>query len=115
MFTSINIIFFFFNDTATTEIYTLSLHDALPISIQQQFEESGFPTTYTHFTDMGYQLDHLSVYDWIERYVEGGHDAPLGHLLNTACTGFYGLGTKEQSSLNLVYMFASQASEKRTP
>src|SRR5256885_8836505 len=27
----INSIFFFFNDTATTEIYTLSLHDALPI------------------------------------------------------------------------------------
>src|SRR6266542_6527916 len=26
--------FFFFNDTATTEIYTLSLHDALPISRQ---------------------------------------------------------------------------------
>src|SRR2546421_8178663 len=26
-----NLIFFFFNDTATTEIYTLSLHDALPI------------------------------------------------------------------------------------
>src|SRR5579872_7628124 len=25
-------VFFFFNDTATTEIYTLSLHDALPIS-----------------------------------------------------------------------------------
>src|SRR5436309_14304137 len=29
--------FFFFNDTATTEIYTLSLHDALPIS-----QRSGF-------------------------------------------------------------------------
>src|SRR5258708_39315018 len=27
------ILFFFFNDTATTEIYTLSLHDALPISL----------------------------------------------------------------------------------
>ena len=27
---------FFFNDTATTEIYTLSLHDALPISAQPQ-------------------------------------------------------------------------------
>src|SRR2546427_2505022 len=26
--------FFFFNDTATTEIYTLSLHDALPISFE---------------------------------------------------------------------------------
>src|SRR6478736_9917839 len=34
MFTmlTINFIYFFFNDTATTEIYTLSLHDALPIS-----------------------------------------------------------------------------------
>ncbi len=29
------ILFFFFNDTATTEIYTLSLHDALPISIPE--------------------------------------------------------------------------------
>src|SRR5256885_2138485 len=28
----LNLFFFFFNDTATTEIYTLSLHDALPIS-----------------------------------------------------------------------------------
>src|SRR5438034_10832974 len=29
---------FFFNDTATTEIYTLSLHDALPISVKNLFE-----------------------------------------------------------------------------
>src|SRR3712207_9576028 len=28
--------FFFFNDTATTEIYTLSLHDALPIFYQKR-------------------------------------------------------------------------------
>src|SRR3712207_7804397 len=33
---------FFFNDTATTEIYTLSLHDALPISSSP---ESGSPIT----------------------------------------------------------------------
>src|SRR5437762_12815521 len=30
------VLFFFFNDTATTEIYTLSLHDALPILLQHQ-------------------------------------------------------------------------------
>src|SRR2546430_15298625 len=29
-------IFFFFNDTATTEIYTLSLHDALPIFVRDK-------------------------------------------------------------------------------
>src|SRR5256885_13314480 len=32
MFMTYLFFFFFFNDTATTEIYTLSLHDALPIS-----------------------------------------------------------------------------------
>src|SRR5258708_31601198 len=32
--------FFFFNDTATTEIYTLSLHDALPISTPSQPKNS---------------------------------------------------------------------------
>src|SRR2546430_8379240 len=34
------VIFFFFNDTATTEIYTLSLHDALPISRRRISAES---------------------------------------------------------------------------
>src|SRR2546428_13190461 len=36
--------FFFFNDTATTEIYTLSLHDALPIYSQEDDAPSGSMT-----------------------------------------------------------------------
>src|SRR5712691_9517645 len=35
--------FFFFNDTATTEIYTLSLHDALPISRSRLSNAPGKP------------------------------------------------------------------------
>src|SRR2546429_6508955 len=35
--------FFFFNDTATTEIYTLSLHDALPISEACRSAPIAFP------------------------------------------------------------------------
>src|SRR5690242_21388964 len=35
---------FFFNDAATTEIYTLSLHDALPISIARAYEIFAAPT-----------------------------------------------------------------------
>src|SRR2546422_2097812 len=35
--------FFFFNDTATTEIYTLSLHDALPISSHGSATSRGSP------------------------------------------------------------------------
>src|SRR5258707_15822649 len=34
--------FFFFNDTATTEIYTLSLHDALPISHLGDYRDHHF-------------------------------------------------------------------------
>src|SRR5260221_5233197 len=37
--------FFFFNDTATTEIYTLSLHDALPICFLVMVTEPGAEST----------------------------------------------------------------------
>src|SRR2546422_9559979 len=37
--------FFFFNDTATTEIYTLSLHDALPISSDSRSSISSASTS----------------------------------------------------------------------
>src|SRR2546426_10012512 len=39
-------LFFFFNDTATTEIYTLSLHDALPISARQREEDPSIGKEY---------------------------------------------------------------------
>src|SRR2546421_1513195 len=50
--------FFFFNDTATTEIYTLSLHDALPISLNANgcipITHPGLlPPAGYHITDMG--------------------------------------------------------------
>src|SRR4030081_4004605 len=54
--------FFFFNDTATTEIYTLSLHDALPISDRTLFFDflpldlgtiSGFTTKFQLYTVPG--------------------------------------------------------------
>ena len=44
----VDFIFFFFNDTATTEIYTLSLHDALPIS------GYGFPIHLHDYADENY-------------------------------------------------------------
>src|SRR5258707_3055269 len=81
---------------------------ALAPLLQQQLQEAGFPTTHARFTETGFRLDHLSVYDWIEQYVEGGHNVPVGHLLDNACTGYFGLDTGEQSSLNLVYMFGSR-------
>src|SRR2546430_9780430 len=41
MTANIQYLFFFFNDTATTEIYTLSLHDALPIYLDRKHAAIG--------------------------------------------------------------------------
>src|SRR3712207_8286769 len=45
--------FFFFNDTATTEIYTLSLHDALPILGSRGFRIDGSENTQMLGTAIG--------------------------------------------------------------
>jgi len=86
------------------------IRDFQPLAplLRQQLQEAGFPTTHDSFTQAGFELDHLSAYEWIERHVAGGHAAPVGRYLDSACTGFYGLDTDEQSSLNLVYLCGSR-------
>src|SRR2546429_7316796 len=50
-------LFFFFNDTATTEIYTLSLHDALPIYPGVRTGPAGAGGMYTYgLTDIEQQM-----------------------------------------------------------
>src|SRR5260221_10968087 len=46
-------VFFFFNDTATTEIYTLSLHDALPISRHRAVRQRGRIAKAVHMVQAG--------------------------------------------------------------
>lgn len=88
---------------------------ALAPLIQQQFLEAGFPTTYTHHTEAGRTLDHMSAHQWIERHVSGGGASPLGRYLTAACTGLYGLDTEQQSALNLIYLFGSREANAPRP
>ena len=67
-----------------------------------------FPTTFDDFTAAGAALDAMSVYDWIESRVPGGHGSPLGMLLDTAYAIEYGADTTKQASLNLIYLLAFQ-------
>src|SRR5256885_3820967 len=53
--------FFFFNDTATTEIYTLSLHDALPIYPARSFEDQGLEARRDWCTEL--ETQHLGAHD----------------------------------------------------
>lgn len=88
---------------------------ALVPRLQQQMQEAGFPTTHAHFSQEGFRLDQMSAHEWIEQYVKGGHNAPVGRLLDAACTGFYGLDTGEQSALNLVYLFGERGPLRNSP
>ncbi|MET0168159.1 MAG: NAD(P)/FAD-dependent oxidoreductase [Vicinamibacterales bacterium] len=72
-----------------------------------------FPTTFDNFTAEGAALDAISVYDWIESRVPGGHGSPLGMLLDTAYAIEYGADTRDQASLNLIYLLAFQPKPSR--
>ncbi|GCE15856.1 flavin monoamine oxidase family protein [Tengunoibacter tsumagoiensis] len=78
--------------------------------LKDQTQAAPFPTLYNSYTSTGYQLDHLSLYDWIEQYVAGGHQSNMGQLLDVAYNIEYGRETKEQSALNLVYLLSYQVS-----
>lgn len=70
-----------------------------------------FPTTFDSFTAAGASLDHMSVYDYIESRVPGGHASPLGQLLEQAYAIEYAADTRVQASLNLLYLLAFQPDE----
>ena len=77
-----------------------AIHQAL----QKDVSAAGYPTTYKTSTSAGIALDNMSVYDWIESRVPGGHGAPFGRLLDVAYNEEYGAETPDQSALNLVYL-----------
>src|SRR5256885_6521853 len=53
--------FFFFNDTATTEIYTLSLHDALPISLEAIHIQLGIALGHSGSVDRAIQEERMAI------------------------------------------------------
>ena len=77
-------------------------------AVKKDLTSAPFPTLYNTFTQAGFDLDHLSLHDWIETRVPGGHGSPMGQLLDVAYNIEYGNVTQEQSSLNLVYLLGFQ-------
>src|SRR5262249_21530057 len=73
-----------------------------------QVKDAGYPTTFNSFNATGAMLDTMSTFDWIEAFVPGGHDSPMGQLLDVAYNIEYGAETTDQSSLNLVYLLGFQ-------
>src|SRR6266511_314897 len=79
-------LFFFFNDTATTEIYTLSLHDALPIWFRAKYGANGVNAFLSYITDEKHRLawpSPLFAPRWYSRKFGVTHTSenPLLHFL----------------------------------
>jgi monoamine oxidase len=96
--------------------YTADQADAdfVPVraAAKDDLTAAGYPTLWNSFKPAGVALDHLSVYEWIETRVPGGHGSAFGRLLDVAYNEEYGAETTEQASLNLVYLLAYQPGPK---
>ncbi len=67
---------------------------------------ASYPTLYNLYTPRGWELDHMSITDWIKAYVPGGLKSRLGQLLDVAYNIEYGGESSVQSSLNMLYLLA---------
>src|SRR5256886_16129121 len=85
--TSSVFIFFFFNDTATTEIYTLSLHDALPISRHWQNAVPGASTVGINVNLSAKQLADASLVDDVRAVLQETGLAPAALGLEVTESG----------------------------
>jgi monoamine oxidase len=90
--------------------YSQAVADFAPVykTLQGQIEDAGYPTLYNHYNQAGYDLDQASNYQWIEKYVPGGHSSGMGALIDSAYLTEFGLDSAAQSSLNIVYLLGSQ-------
>jgi monoamine oxidase len=83
--------------------------------VHKDVSAASYPTLFDNYTQRGFELDHLSITDYINAYVPAsskgydvgpGMQSKLGQLLDVAYTIEYGGESSIQSSLNLLYLLA---------
>src|SRR2546430_2674849 len=99
--------FFFFNDTATTEIYTLSLHDALPISLGQRPSVAVYGGDYPT-PDGTCVRDYVHVADLADAHV-----GALRFLEERGASDRFNLGTGRGASVKNVLEAARRVTGRR--
>jgi monoamine oxidase len=74
--------------------------------LHKDVSAASYPTLFDNYTQRGWELDHMSITDYIKRYVPGGMRSKLGQLLDVAYNIEYGGECSVQSSLNMLYLLA---------
>ena len=73
--------------------------------LHKDLSAASYPTLWNSYTQRGWELDHMSIIDWLDESVpNGGSQSSLGHLLDIAYNIEYGAESSVQSALNLVYL-----------
>ncbi len=72
--------------------------------LHRDLSDASYPTLYNNYTQRGWELDHMSIIDWISENVPGGVQSRLGQLLDVAYNIEYGAESDRQSALNLLYL-----------
>jgi monoamine oxidase len=87
-----------------------AIEDFKPVyqAVKQDLNAAGYPTLYSNATRAAEVLDQMSLFEWIDQRVPGGHDSAMGQLLDIAYSLEYGGESTEQSSLNLIYLLGYQ-------
>jgi monoamine oxidase len=66
---------------------------------------AGYPTLWNSYTQRGWELDHMSIIQWLDESIpNGGSKSNLGRVLDVAYNIEYGAESSAQSSLNLLYL-----------
>ena len=99
---------YFFSDSYYPRAQATADFKAVYSAVKKDLISAPFPTLFTTTAPAAIALDKLSLYQWIETRVLGGHASPMGQLLDIAYNIEYGNITMEQSSLNLVYLLGFQ-------
>ena len=96
-------LYYFKGSPYTSEEATKAFLRVYP-QLQKDLEEAGGTTLYNSFTKRAFELDHMSIVDYINDIVPGGIHSKFGQLLVLAYTIEYGADAKQQSALNLLYL-----------
>ena len=100
--------FYYFDGSRQTFAETIDAVKQVWQALHADVSAASYPTTYNNFTAAGFALDHMSILQWIDSRVPGGHASPLGQLLDVAYNIEYGAEIDVQSSLNLLYLLGYQ-------
>jgi monoamine oxidase len=92
--------------------YAQATKDFQPVHQAISADQKTFtwPVTWNSSSPGGVALSKMSVYDWIETRVPGGHSSRMGQLLDVAYVIEYGGDSRDQTALNLLGLLGYQPS-----